>query len=289
MKVGFCGLGNMGMPMARRLLELGHPITVWNRTPARAEQLRDRGAAVASSPADLGRGVDVAITMLADAEALDSVLFGADGLAEGLRPGSALIDMSTVGPKAIRSIAARVQGVDVLDAPVKGGPAKAAGGQLVILVGGSGATFRRYESLLSSLGDPRHVGPPGAGAAAKVLNNFAVISLVSLLGEAMALADALELEESLALEILSGTPLAATLDRQWKRATGQGPPSFRLRLAEKDLTLALRAVSLDGRRRLRMGEQALSWLRDSTTRGLAERDQAAVVRLIRGEMMDGEE
>lgn len=290
MRVGFCGLGNMGLPMAGRLLELGHQVTVWNRTPGRAEELRTRGAEVAPSPAEAARMEEAAITMLADDEALESVVFGAGGLAQGMPPGSALIDMSTVGPDAIRSIGAGMPpGVEVLDAPVKGGPAKAAKGELRILVGGSEEAFRRYAPLLEALGAPRHLGPLGTGAAAKVLNNFAVITLVSVLGEAMALAGALGIEERVALEILSGTPLAPTVERQWKRASGQGPPSFKLRLAKKDLALAVQSALANGRTRLRAGEQALSWLRDAAERGLAERDQATVVELIRSGVVDVED
>jgi 3-hydroxyisobutyrate dehydrogenase-like beta-hydroxyacid dehydrogenase len=135
------------------------------------------------------------------------------------------------------------------------------------------------------MGAPKHVGPSGAGAAAKVLNNFAVISLTATLGEAMALADALGIDEDLALEVLGGTPLAATAERQWKRATGDSPPSFRLRLAAKDLGLGVDAAREAGRD-LPLGAAALEWLRQADAAGLDDEDQAAVVNLIRGTRRD---
>jgi 3-hydroxyisobutyrate dehydrogenase-like beta-hydroxyacid dehydrogenase len=281
MRVAFCGLGNMGRPMAARLLGAGHRVTVWNRTAGRADDPRLRAATVTATPAEAIRDAEVAITMLAHAEALEAVVFGADGLAARLAHGDGLIDMSTVGPEAIRSVAARLPaGVKLLDAPVKGGPGKAAAGELTILVGGAEEAFRRWEPILTVLGTPRYLGPSGTGAAAKVLNNFAAISLVSALGEAMALADTLGLPEELALDVLSSTPLQATVDRQWKRAGGQGPPSFRLRLAAKDLALGLDAARTAGRR-LRLGEEAGSWLHDAQAEGLGDRDQAEVVNVIR--------
>lgn len=278
MRVGFCGLGNMGLPMAARLVEAGHEVTAWNRTAARAGRLP--GARVAASPAEAARGAACVITMLADGRALEEVVLGAGGVAEGLAPGSALIDMSTVGPEAARSVAARLpQGVAFLDAPVRGGPGRAERGELKILVGAHPADYERWAPLLRVLGEPRHVGPPSSGQAAKVLNNFAGIALISVLGEALAVADALGIDEERARALLAETPLRATLEHQWPRIERGGePPSFRLRLAAKDLALGLGAVG-DG---LRVAAGALSWLRDAERDGLGERDQSSVVGFIRG-------
>src|SRR5919198_748005 len=118
-KIAFLGLGQMGTPMATRLLGAGHDVTVWNRTAERAQPLAGKGAVVASSPAEAAAGVDVAITMLAAPEALEEVVFGHDGLASVLGPGQMLIEMSTMGPKAERRVASRLaHGVAVVDAPV---------------------------------------------------------------------------------------------------------------------------------------------------------------------------
>jgi 3-hydroxyisobutyrate dehydrogenase len=280
-RVAFCGLGNMGAPMARRVLEAGYHLTVWNRTTDRALPLRGRGALVAATPASAARGAEAAVTMLTDDDALESVVFGPHGLVEGLGPGAVLIDMSTVAPGTARSLAARVPaGVEVLEAPVKGGPARAAEGKLTILVGGDAGLFERLSPLLSAMGEPRLVGPTGSAAAAKVLNNYAVITLISVMGEALLLADALGLDEDAALEVLKGTPLEATVEHQWPRATGASPTSFRMRLAAKDLGLAVDAASSSSRR-LAIGEEALSRLEAAVAHGMGDEDQARVVRHLR--------
>src|SRR6202140_3112393 len=119
--IGFLGLGEMGTPMAGRLLHAGHDLVVWNRSVERTAALAKEGAAVAPSPAKAAAGRDFVITMLATPEALEQVLFGSAGLAPALSPGQVLIDMSTVGPDEIRSVAARMpKGVSLVDAPVRG-------------------------------------------------------------------------------------------------------------------------------------------------------------------------
>jgi 3-hydroxyisobutyrate dehydrogenase-like beta-hydroxyacid dehydrogenase len=281
MNVTFCGLGNMGRPMAIRLVDAGHDVTVWNRSPERAEDLRARGAAVATTPREAAERSKVAITMLSDPGALTEVVFGRDGLAGGLRPGTTLIDMSTVGPDAIRSVASTLPDrVEVLDAPVRGGPDQAARGELGILVGGSESAFGLCSPLFEVLGTARLLGPLGSGAAAKLVNNFAVITLVSVLGEAISTADAVGLDEETALEILADGPLGPTLARQWGRATGEGPPSFGLRLAAKDLALGVEAVRSAGRR-APVGEAAVAWLRQADAAGLGDADLARVIPVIR--------
>src|SRR6266542_6090475 len=168
-KLAFVGLGLMGTPMATRLLEAGNDLTVWNRTAEKSRPLADRGAAVASTPAEAAVGVEAAITMVANPQALEQVVFGTDGLAAALRPGQLLIDMSTVGPETVREVAARLpQGVTLVDAPVRGSVPEATAGRLAIYVGADQAVFDRVAPILTVLGTPHRVGGPGAGAAAKV-------------------------------------------------------------------------------------------------------------------------
>src|SRR2546428_4159973 len=172
-KVAFLGLGQMGTPMATRLLQAGHELTVWNRSPARAEPLRAGGAAVAGSPAEAGARAAFAITMLATPEALTEVVLGEHGLMKGLGPGHVYIDMSTVGPHTVRSIAARFpDGVAAVDAPVRGSVSQAAEGRLEIFVGANDEDFERARPILASLGSVGHVGGPGAGAAMKLIANL---------------------------------------------------------------------------------------------------------------------
>jgi len=134
--LAFLGLGAMGTPMATRLVDAGHDVTVWNRTAARADPLVERGARRAGSPAEAARGAEGAFTMLADAAAVEDVLFGPAGVAEAIEPGSTVVEMSTIGPDAVRSIAARLpSGVDMLDAPVLGSIREATEGALKVFVG----------------------------------------------------------------------------------------------------------------------------------------------------------
>jgi 3-hydroxyisobutyrate dehydrogenase-like beta-hydroxyacid dehydrogenase len=168
-KIAFLGLGQMGAPMATRLLQAGHELTVWNRTPDRAKPLAAAGATVARSPAEAGAGAALAITMLATPEALKDVVLGAEhGLVRALGPGQMYIDMSTVGPHTVRSIAAQFpQGVAVVDAPVRGSVSQAAEGRLEIFVG-AGAAMKLVANLVlgasiaavgeaPALGEPRNV------------------------------------------------------------------------------------------------------------------------------------
>ena len=148
--IAVLGLGHMGIPIARRLVDGGRPVSVWNRTAERAAALGTAGVRVASSPADAVAGADVVITMLTDGAAVESVLFGPSGAASGLRPGTTLIEMSTIGPEALRSITGRLPaGVDLVDAPVTGSTTAAESGTLTILAGGRPEAVARVEPVLS--------------------------------------------------------------------------------------------------------------------------------------------
>ena len=281
-KVAFCGLGLMGEPMARRVLDGGHDLTVWNRTASKADGLREAGAAVASTPADAARGAEAAITMLADPGALEDVVFGPDGLAEALVSGSALIEMSTIGPDAARDVAERLpEGVDMVDAPVRGSVGAARDGTLKILVGASGDAMARWQPLLETMGAPTHAGPVGSGAAMKLVNNFAVLSLTSILGDALVLADAMELDTTAVLDMLADTPLGAAVGMQREKVeTGRYPTAFKLWLARKDVGLALETVGARGRR-LRVGEAVHAALRAAEADGRGDYDHAAVIGYLR--------
>lgn len=164
-KLAFLGLGLMGTPMATRLLEAGHHVTVWNRTAGKTARLADRGALAAETPDAAVAGADTVFTMLANPEALDQVVSGALG---ALQPGQVLIDMSTVGPREIQSIARRLPDhVTLVDAPVRGSVPEATAGRLAIYVGATTADFEAVRPLLTVLGTPHYVGGPGAGAATK--------------------------------------------------------------------------------------------------------------------------
>ena len=225
--VAVIGLGGMGSRIARRLLDAGYPLVVWNRTPAKAAEL---DATVAASPADAARHADVVITMVADPAALQAVTEGTDGIAAGADETTTVIQMSTVGPAAISRLAAALPAGRLLDAPVLGSLAEAEAGDLRIFVGGPAALVEEWTPLLSVLGSPLHVGPLGAGAAAKLVANTTLFGTLGVLGEALALADGLGLDRDIAFEILSSSPLAAQADRRRPRSS-RGVPAPLLALA----------------------------------------------------------
>ncbi|GGR74632.1 hypothetical protein GCM10010252_11190 [Streptomyces aureoverticillatus] len=232
--VAFLGLGHMGAPMAARLLAAGHPLTVWNRTAAKAEPLVAAGARLEATPADAVREADVVLTMLAGPEALRSV---ADAIVPVLREGVHWVEMSTVGPDAVRELGERLpDGVTLVDAPVMGSTDKAAAGELGILAGGDAAAV---EPLLTALGAVTRTGPPGSGAALKVVVNTAVLGGVALVAEALALADALGLAEEVARGALARGPLAGAVARAFADDVHFGND-----LAAKDVALATGAARL---------------------------------------------
>src|SRR5438874_229581 len=142
MRIAFLGTGRMGAPMAGRLLDAGHDVTVWNRSKERAEPLAERGASVGATPREAAEGAELAITMLADENAVRDVLLGSDGAAEGLGDGSVLIEMSTIGPDAVRDLRAVVPDrAEMIDAPVLGSIPEAEAGELKIFVGGPSPAF----------------------------------------------------------------------------------------------------------------------------------------------------
>jgi 3-hydroxyisobutyrate dehydrogenase len=281
--LAFCGLGVMGGPMATRLAAAGHRVRVWNRTPGRDADAVAAGAVAAATPAEAATDADAAITMLAGPASLEAVVFGPDGLAATLRPGAALIDMSTVGPDAIRALDERLAGrVAVLDAPVTGSAPHAAAGTLRIMVGATAEEFARWREVLAPMGEPVHVGPPGTGAAVKLVVNSATATLTALLAESLALADRLGVDQQVALDALAASPMGIIVERtRDKVETGSYPPAFKLALAAKDLGLAIELAAARGLE-LRLDQAARSRLQAADRDGLGELDFSAVVAHLRG-------
>jgi 3-hydroxyisobutyrate dehydrogenase-like beta-hydroxyacid dehydrogenase len=281
-KLAFLGLGLMGTPMATRLLEVGHDVTVWNRTSAKAEPLVERGASVASCPAGAVAGADAIITTLATPQALQQALFAHDGVAGALIPGQWLIDMSTVGPETIRSVARRLPSdVTLIDAPVRGSVPEATTGHLVVYVGATDADFAHVQPLLAPLGTLHHVGGPGAGAATKLVVNLTLGVAMTALGEAPSLPDTLGLDRTTLLDILADPPIGTTvLTERANIESGAYPPSFKLRLALKDLRLVARSPAQG--RELRLAAASRSWPGQAEREGADDLDFSAVVATTLG-------
>lgn len=279
-RLGFLGLGQMGMPMAARLLAAGHSLTVWNRTPEKAAALVAAGARQAESPADAARDAEALVSMLADPAALEAVLAG--GAAAALAPGATWIEMSTVGPQAVHELASRLPaGVALLDAPVLGSVPQAIDGTLKIFVGGMRAEFERWGAVLTMLGAPVYVGGPGSGAAMKLVANSTLGALMTALGEALALADALGLDVHTALDVLVESPIGVTARSKKNHIeSGAYPPRFKLAHASKDLRLVNEAASRAGCV-LRLSPAARAWFDGALAAGLGRFDYSAVIAHIR--------
>jgi 3-hydroxyisobutyrate dehydrogenase-like beta-hydroxyacid dehydrogenase len=276
--VAVVGLGAMGSRVAQRLLDAGHTLVVWNRTAARAEEIV--GAVVASSPADAASRAEAVITMVADPAALQAVTEKTNGIAAGVGEGTTVIEMSTVGPSAIARLAAALPEGRLLDAPVLGSLAEAEAGTLRIFVGGPAELVEAWTPLLSTLGSPLHVGPLGAGAAAKLVANTALFGTLGVLGEALALADGLGLDRNTAFEILASTPLAAQAERRRPSLEAEEyPPRFSLTLARKDAELIAEAAAAAGVN-LRLAQAARSWLHEADEAGLGDSDYSAMLARI---------
>ncbi len=188
--IAVLGTGLMGFPIARRLCEAGHRVTVWNRTPEKAERLRAFGAAVAATPGEAVAQADAVICLLENGEVVESVLF-AQGAASALRAGALVVDMSSIRPAQARDHAARLQalGAHHVDAPVSGGTVGAEAGTLAIMAGGEAAQVERARPVLEALGRLTHVGPHGAGQLAKLANQMIVGITIGAVAEALLLCE----------------------------------------------------------------------------------------------------
>jgi 3-hydroxyisobutyrate dehydrogenase-like beta-hydroxyacid dehydrogenase len=270
----------MGRAIAARLLDAGHDLTVWNRTPGRDEDLVSARATRADTPAGAVRGAEVAITMLTDPPALESVLFGPDGASSTIPETATLIDMSTVGPTAIASVVERLS-VPVLDAPVLGSVPSVETGKLVILAGGDRPVFDRHTELLSILGTPIYLGPSGSGAWLKLVNNAASTATLVALGELLALTDRAGLGIDSVLQGLEAGPLASLIERWRPRLKGEDQASyFRLALARKDLALVFDEAEHDSVD-LSVAETAAARCDEAIGSGLGDEDFGAIVPFLR--------
>jgi 3-hydroxyisobutyrate dehydrogenase-like beta-hydroxyacid dehydrogenase len=242
--VALVGTGRMGSAMARALARAGVSLIVHNRSRERAETLgAELGARVAGTPAEAASAADICLTMLADDAAVAAVFRGPDGLLRGARAGAVLVDLSTVTPDTIRSLAgpARAAGVGLLDAPVSGSVATAESGQLTLMVGGDAGDLERARPALEALAKVIvHVGPLGSGAAMKLAVNTVIFGLNEALAEGLVLAEAAGIDRSLAYGVIGDSAVGAPFVG-YKRASfidpDGTPVAFALDLAEKDLGL----------------------------------------------------
>jgi 3-hydroxyisobutyrate dehydrogenase-like beta-hydroxyacid dehydrogenase len=243
MKLGFIGLGAMGAPMATNLLEAGHELAVWNRSPERVDPLVEAGARRADTPADAASGTRATIMMVTNAEAVQEVLFGEQGVVQGLPAGAAVINMGTIGAVATTRIAEKLDdlGFRMLDAPVTGSTPVAAAGELNIMVGGDDQTFEEFESVLAAMGEKiSHLGEVGSGARIKLINNLILGATMAVLSEGLALGEAAGIPVEKQLEVLAGGAASGVAQRKSGNLISRSyEPQFKLSHELKDLYYAL--------------------------------------------------
>jgi 3-hydroxyisobutyrate dehydrogenase/2-hydroxy-3-oxopropionate reductase len=221
------------------------------------------------------------VTVVADPAALRAVTEGPDGIAAGAGASTTVMEMSTVGPEAIRWLRSALPAEAwLLDAPVQGSLGEAETGSLTVWVGGPDDLVERWIPLLSVLGEPLHVGELGMGASTKLVTNATLVGTMTLLGETLALADALGVPRDVAFRALSSTPLAAQAERRREPlTTGEFPRRFDLSLASKDARLVIEAAKEVGVEP-RLLRAAQEWFAEAEKAGLADRDYSEVLKQI---------
>ena len=244
-KVGFIGLGIMGKPMASHLLKAGYPVAVLQKNKAAAE-LVEAGAQAYATAGAVAENADIIITMLPDSPDVEEVVFGADGILQGIRPGSLFIDMSTIAPAAAKKLyeAFQQRGVAALDAPVSGGQVGAEAASLSIMVGGSEKAFERALALFQCMGkNIVHIGEAGAGQMTKACNQLIVGMTIQAVAEAFTLAKKAGVNlEKMREVLLGGFAQSRILDLHGKRIIEQNfKPGFKIRLHRKDMNIILQS------------------------------------------------
>ncbi|HXJ91825.1 MAG TPA: NAD(P)-dependent oxidoreductase [Terriglobia bacterium] len=245
--IGFIGLGIMGQPMALNLVKAGHPVTVFNRTPAKTETLKSAGAKVAASSAEAAVEADFVISIVSDTAAVEEVILGKGGVLETVRSGAIVIDSSTISPVASRKFACKIagKGASWLDAPVTGSKHMAEKGELTYMVGGDREAFDRALPVLQVMGK-KHIycGSHGLGLTAKLSQNVIQSTMVEIFCEGFVLAAKAGLKPHILMEVIQGSMARASLT-DFKAPfifKGDFTPYFPLKLMHKDITLALESA-----------------------------------------------
>jgi len=288
-RVAFIGLGTMGLPMARSLLAVGHELIAVDADPGRAALL---GAPAAATPAEAARASEVALLSLPSAAAVEEVVLGSAGLRAGAPRGFAVVDMSTGPPALARTLAAELgrAGIDSLDAPVSGGPRGAEAASLTVMVGGSRETFAAQRSLLEALGTlVVHVGPAGAGQAAKLCNNLVAGATMVAIAEACAVAEREGIDPTVLYDLLTRSTGDSRVLRTRFPIEGVSPehpasrdyePLFSLDLMAKDLGLALELAAAHGVE-APVASTSRDRYREAQSRGAGALDYSSVYAALR--------
>jgi 3-hydroxyisobutyrate dehydrogenase len=285
-RIAFAGLGTMGAAMAANLARAGFEVVVWNRTPGRAPELDELGIRRAASPSAAAGAADVVVVCVSDTPDVEAVLFGDEGVAEGARPGSLVIDCSTIAPGATRDFAARLaeRGVALVDAPVSGGSEGARKATLSIFVGGERDDVERARPILGALGTTiTHVGPIGAGQAVKAVNQVILAGTYLGVAEGVVLAMKAGLDVDQVVGALGGGAAQSWVlaNRSGRMLENDYPLGFKVTLHRKDLGIALELAQATGAS-LPVSELAATLEDGLVAGGHGDDDMSALARSIRG-------
>ena len=242
--LGFVGLGVMGSRMVKRLLDAGHTVTGYNRTPSKAQQLLDAGMRWGDTPRAVAEAADVMLSMVTNTAALKAVTEGPDGLLAGLGSGKIYVDMSTVSPAASRDLAARVsaKGAHMLDAPVSGSVITLEEGKLSIMVGGDAAAFEKIKPILQNIGPKvTHVGGNGLAVSMKIATNLSLAVQMLAFSEGVLLAEKSGIQREIAVEVLLNSVIASPMVKYRGPFVLNMPDEawFNVNMMQKDMNLAL--------------------------------------------------
>ncbi|MFK7802308.1 MAG: NAD(P)-dependent oxidoreductase [Anaerolineae bacterium] len=282
--VGFIGLGIMGKGMVLNLLKNDIDVCVWNRSAGKVEELVAAGATAASSPADIASKSDLIFICVSDTPDVEAVVLGSNGVIEGVKEGSLVIDHSTISPQATKEIATKLneKGVHMLDAPISGGSEGAAKGTLSIMIGGEADQIERVRPHLEAMGKTiTHVGGQGAGQSVKLVNQILVAGTMVSLGEAMLFAQASGLDLEKTLDAVSGGAAGSwTLSNRGPQvAKRDWRPGFSIDLQQKDLRLVLESADQVGVPALATA-LAFNYYRTLQTLGLGGEGNHAIVKAM---------
>ncbi len=286
MDIGFIGLGNMGGGMAANVLRAGHSLRVHDLQRDAATPLLEAGAGWADTPAELAAASDIVLTSLPGPREVEAVALGEGGVLEGMRPGGVYIDLSTSSPTLIRRIATEFadKGVQVLDAPVSGGPVGARTGRLAVMVGGDRATYERIKPALDAIGDKvSYIGGIGSGCVAKLMHNCIGYGLQTIVAECLTLGVKAGVDAAPLFEAISNGSVGrgSTFQNTYPNTYLAGnfdPPSFALRLAHKDVSLAMELAREYGVP-MTVGSIAYQELTAALNRGWGDLDSRAAMLL----------
>jgi 3-hydroxyisobutyrate dehydrogenase len=283
MRVGFVGLGLMGLPMAHNILRAGFPLSVYNRTKSKAKELAAQGVVVAESPAVLGATCDVVVSIVTGPDDVRAVYLGPDGVVQSPKKDLIVVDMSTIGPTAAKQIAKDLaqHGVSFVDAPVTGSTPKATSGELTIFIGGDSAIVKKIEPVLRAMGTTlQYMGSIGMGQAVKMINNYFVGVEAVALAEGMILADSMGLPRAKAAEALSNfstgmSPVMKLVIGNY--ATGRYPRIFSLENLKKDVGLAMKEKGLQDLALMKLTKQMLD---KGVEAGLGKEDFSTIIKIF---------